>query len=134
MRETTEALLRRAADELARLCAGRGRKTLHGLAGKSWTMSVPVRDDDSDMVFTAVLERCAELDKRGQELRRAAGAAFDALDVYGYSDGTAKGARNILGPALTTYDQAAISEPVAAANRNESTTPREQAREAFTRS
>lgn len=63
-RVTTEALLRRAHEELARLCAGRGRRTHTGLTGKNWTMTIPRRATDSDEIFADVIERCAELDKR----------------------------------------------------------------------
>ena len=59
---TTKAIVLRAKDELGRVCAGRGGKTSSGLAGHSWRMSVPVRADDSDMIFADVIMRCAGLD------------------------------------------------------------------------
>ena len=50
-----EAIIERARVEISRLCAGRGGTTSAGLAGRNWTMCVPVQADDSDMVFSALL-------------------------------------------------------------------------------
>jgi hypothetical protein len=46
-------VVRRARDEIERLCAGPGRMTRDGgLAGRNWTMRVPAEPTDSDLVFS----------------------------------------------------------------------------------
>lgn len=53
-------VIRRARDELARLCHGRGRMTTRGLAGRDWTMCVPPRANDSDIIFADLIEAAAK--------------------------------------------------------------------------
>jgi hypothetical protein len=64
-------VIRRAADEVARLCAGRGRMTQSGLAGRDWTMCIPRRADDSDSIFTDLIEAAAQWHVEANAAREA---------------------------------------------------------------
>ncbi|MGN6206017.1 hypothetical protein [Humibacter sp.] len=81
MLRPTEALVRQAQAELSRLCAGRHGMTESGLAGKDWTMSVPVNGRDSDVIFASVIERCAQLDVTLTESRAWLANADDQLST-----------------------------------------------------
>jgi hypothetical protein len=69
VRETVErgdiadmlAIIREARDEISRLCQGRGGTTSAGLAGRGWTMTVPVHASDSDMTLSRVCELAERL-------------------------------------------------------------------------
>jgi hypothetical protein len=69
-----------ARDEIVRLCEGRGRMTHVGLAGRDWTMCVPARDDDSDMIFLALVEFAAKADVERAALTARVDAAERALN------------------------------------------------------
>lgn len=67
-------VITRARDEVARLCAGRGRMTQSGLAGRGWTMCIPVQKDDSDVVFADLIEAAAGWERELASYRAAAAA------------------------------------------------------------
>lgn len=58
--------IQRGYAELRALCAGRLRETTHGERGRDWTMTIPVRDDDSDIVLYSALRAADELLERAR--------------------------------------------------------------------
>lgn len=52
-------LVKRGREELSRICEGKRR----------WTMTVPVRQDDSDIIFADALDALEERDKEIERLR-----------------------------------------------------------------
>ena len=53
--------VQRGYGELRALCAGRMRQTGDGQRGRDWTMTIPVRDSDSDVVLYDALKVADEL-------------------------------------------------------------------------
>lgn len=73
------AVIQRARDEIYRICVGRGGMTKDGLVGRQWTMSIPVRDDDSDRVFAALADLATGLQAEILAARREVEALRAAL-------------------------------------------------------
>jgi len=53
-----------AREENIRLCIGKGHRDHECRFGRDWTMSIPLQNDDSDMIFDRLADYAEMLEKR----------------------------------------------------------------------